>query len=61
MTSARNAVKLSGQVKQNNLPPECGQPIDAGDYRLLCFLRLLSHLGKVIEYNRIHRNLRTVC
>jgi hypothetical protein len=27
---AMSAVKLPGEVKQNNLPPECGQPIDAG-------------------------------
>jgi hypothetical protein len=25
-----SAVKLTGEAKQNNLPPECGQPIDAG-------------------------------
>jgi hypothetical protein len=25
-----SAVKLPGDTKQNNLPPECGQPIDAG-------------------------------
>jgi hypothetical protein len=24
-------VKLPSEVKQNNLPPECGQPIDAGE------------------------------
>jgi hypothetical protein len=23
-----SAVKLAGEAKQNNLPPECGQPID---------------------------------
>jgi hypothetical protein len=23
-----SAAKLPGEVKQNNLPPECGQPID---------------------------------
>jgi hypothetical protein len=23
-------VKLSGEAKQNNLPPECGQPFDGG-------------------------------
>jgi hypothetical protein len=38
MTSAWNtimsAVKLPGKVKQNNLPPECGQPIDVGEYSL---------------------------
>jgi hypothetical protein len=28
-----NAVELPGvDAKQNNLPPECGQPIDAGDW-----------------------------
>jgi hypothetical protein len=26
-----SAVKLPGEVKLNNLPPECGQLIDAGD------------------------------
>jgi hypothetical protein len=26
-----SAVKLPGEAKQNNRPPECGQPIDAGD------------------------------
>jgi hypothetical protein len=26
-----SAVKLPGEAKQNNLPPECGQPIDGGD------------------------------
>jgi hypothetical protein len=26
-----SAVKLPGEAKQNNLPPEYGQPIDAGD------------------------------
>jgi hypothetical protein len=26
-----SGVKLPGEAKQNNLPPECGQPIDAGD------------------------------
>jgi hypothetical protein len=25
-------VKLPGEAKQNNLPPECGQPIDAGEF-----------------------------
>jgi hypothetical protein len=34
MTSARNTVlrevKLPGEVKQINLPPVCGEPIDAG-------------------------------
>jgi hypothetical protein len=25
-----SAVKLPGEAKQNNLAPECGQPIDAG-------------------------------
>jgi hypothetical protein len=25
-----SAVKLPGEAKQNNLPPKCGQPIDAG-------------------------------
>jgi hypothetical protein len=25
--------KLLGEAKQNNLPPECGQPIDRGDYQ----------------------------
>jgi hypothetical protein len=25
------AVKLPVEVKQNNLPPECGEPIDVGD------------------------------
>jgi hypothetical protein len=25
-------VKLPGKAKQNNLPPECGQPIDAGEF-----------------------------
>jgi hypothetical protein len=24
-------IKLPGEAKLNNLPPECGQPIDAGD------------------------------
>jgi hypothetical protein len=24
-------VKLPGEARQNNLPPECGQPIDVGD------------------------------
>jgi hypothetical protein len=24
-----SAVKLAGEAKQNNLPPECGQTIDA--------------------------------
>jgi hypothetical protein len=28
-----SAVKLPGEAKQNNLPPECGQPIDAGGYQ----------------------------
>jgi hypothetical protein len=28
-----SAVKLPGEAEQNNLPPECGQPIDAGGYR----------------------------
>jgi hypothetical protein len=27
-----SAVKLTGEAKQNNLPPECGQSIDAGTY-----------------------------
>jgi hypothetical protein len=27
-------VKLPGEAKQNNLPPECGQPIDMGDVGL---------------------------
>jgi hypothetical protein len=26
-----SAVKLPGKAKQNNLPPECGQPIDMGE------------------------------
>jgi hypothetical protein len=26
-----SAAKLAGEAKQNNLPPECGQPIDAGE------------------------------
>jgi hypothetical protein len=26
-----SAVKLPGEAKQNNLPPECGQPTDACD------------------------------
>jgi hypothetical protein len=26
-----SAVKLPSEAKQNNLPPECGQPIDAGE------------------------------
>jgi hypothetical protein len=25
-----SAVKLPGEAKQDNLPPECGQPIDVG-------------------------------
>jgi hypothetical protein len=25
-----SAVKLPGKPKQDNLPPECGQPIDVG-------------------------------
>jgi hypothetical protein len=25
-----SSVKLPGEVKQNNLPPACGQPIDGG-------------------------------
>jgi hypothetical protein len=25
------AVNLPGEVKENNLPPECGKLIDAGD------------------------------
>jgi hypothetical protein len=25
-----SAVKLPGEAKQNNIPPECGQLIDAG-------------------------------
>jgi hypothetical protein len=24
-------VQLPGEAEQNNLPPECGQPIDGGD------------------------------
>jgi urease beta subunit len=27
-----SAVKLPGMEKQNNLPPECGQPIDVGEH-----------------------------
>jgi hypothetical protein len=27
-------VKLPGEANQNNLPPECGQPIDAGGVAL---------------------------
>jgi hypothetical protein len=29
-----SAVKLPGDAKLNNLPPKCGQPIDAGDHVL---------------------------
>jgi hypothetical protein len=29
-----SAVKLPGEVKQNNLPPECGQLIEAGAHTL---------------------------
>jgi hypothetical protein len=29
---AVSAVKLPDEAKQNNIPPECGQPIDGGDY-----------------------------
>jgi hypothetical protein len=25
------SVKLPGKAKQNNLPPECGQPTDGGE------------------------------
>jgi hypothetical protein len=28
-----SVAQLSGEAKQNNLPPECGQPIDAGELR----------------------------
>jgi hypothetical protein len=27
-----SAVKLPGEVKQNNIPPECAKPIDVGGY-----------------------------
>jgi hypothetical protein len=33
-----SAIKLPGEAKQNNLPPECGQPIDTGD--LSCWKNL---------------------
>jgi hypothetical protein len=29
-----SAAKLPGEMKQNNLPPECGQPIDVGDTQM---------------------------
>jgi hypothetical protein len=30
MLSLYECNQLPGEAKQNNLPPECGQPIDAG-------------------------------
>jgi hypothetical protein len=30
------AVKLPGEAKQKNLPPECGQPIAVGDKEKEC-------------------------
>jgi hypothetical protein len=33
-----SAVKLPGEAKQNNLPPECGQQIDVGEFGISHFL-----------------------
>jgi hypothetical protein len=35
-----SAVKLTGEVKQNNLPPECGQEIDVCDLGLMEILSM---------------------
>jgi hypothetical protein len=32
-----SAIKLPGEAKQNNLPPECGQPIDGVDFSCCAF------------------------
>jgi hypothetical protein len=36
-------VKLPGKVQQNNLPPECGQPINEGAYMLIniCYMYIV--------------------
>jgi hypothetical protein len=33
-------VKLPGEMKQNNRPPKCGQPIDAGVFLQIVLLSL---------------------
>jgi hypothetical protein len=46
-----NAVKLPGEAKQNNLTPECGQPIDAGGFGQFerAFSDQHKHLQSVVQ------------
>jgi hypothetical protein len=52
-------VKLPCEAKQNNLPPECGLPIDTGDYTYVknepkTFLIDVNPFPSIIRYN-FHR------
>jgi hypothetical protein len=42
-----SAVKLPGEAKQNNLPPECGQPIDVGE--TTADIMRKSYTGQLID------------
>jgi hypothetical protein len=48
-------VKLPGEAKQNNLPPECGQPIDGVEMVSIntCHLIPKVHVRLCIFLNRI--------
>jgi hypothetical protein len=35
-----SVVKFPGEAKQNNLPPKCGQPIDAVDWEISEFFQI---------------------
>jgi hypothetical protein len=47
LTIDMSAVKIPGKAKQNNLPPECEQPINAGGVATsmvdIASLRLVEH------------------
>jgi hypothetical protein len=44
-----SAVNLPGEAKQNNLPPECGQPIDVGGSVIFFLTYELSLLYRMLR------------
>jgi hypothetical protein len=52
-------VKLPGEAKQNNLPPECGQPIDDGGSMLSNFPLVSQNIPSYQALFPIKPNSRT--
>jgi hypothetical protein len=46
-----NAVKLPSEAKQNNLPPECGQPIDVGDTVIIAIQALVFEASDLQDHH----------